>query len=243
MGVIVEQHGIHHENLEQPPRRVMMVNRNQDTDEVVHRVMQDNVLVENNLTTMIERIMAQNGLNTGLRRPNYTSPLTEYVPQFELPRGCKVPRFTKFSRDTSEFTVEHVERYLIEAGDLTDNAWPRLERLIHEQFYMGQAKISLKELSSIKRKFTEPIDDYLNRFRLLKSRCFTVVPEHKLVEMAASGLDFFIQKKLDTQYLKDMAQLADRVRQVKRLKAEKARANKNYKKERVAYVEAEEEET
>ncbi|XP_058782536.1 uncharacterized protein LOC131657038 [Vicia villosa] len=37
-----------------------------------------------------------------------------------------------------------------------------------------------------------------------------------------------------------MAQLADRVHQVERLKAEKARANKNYKKERVAYVEADE---
>src|SRR4051812_43270274 len=36
-----------------------------------------------------------------------------------------------------------------------------------------------------------------------------------------------------------MAQLADRVRQVKRLKAEKARANENYKKERMAYAEAE----
>src|SRR3954465_1880263 len=36
-----------------------------------------------------------------------------------------------------------------------------------------------------------------------------------------------------------MAQLADRVRQVERLKAEKAKANKNYKKERVAYIEAE----
>ncbi|XP_050890946.1 uncharacterized protein LOC127096419 [Lathyrus oleraceus] len=40
-----------------------------------------------------------------------------------------------------------------------------------------------------------------------------------------------------------MAQLADRVRQVERLKAEKARANKNYKKERVAYVEFEDEES
>ncbi|XP_050890075.1 uncharacterized protein LOC127095425 [Lathyrus oleraceus] len=87
------------------------------------------------------------------------------------------------------------------------DTWPHLERLFHEQFYMGQTKISLKELASIKRKFTEPIDDYLNRFRLLKSICFTVVPEHELVEMAAGG------------------------------------ANKNYKKERVAYVEFEDEES
>ncbi|XP_050877009.1 uncharacterized protein LOC127080750 [Lathyrus oleraceus] len=199
-----------------------MVNRDQDADEVIHRVRRENMM-ENDLTTMIERIMAQNGLNTGLRRPNYSSPLSEYV-LTELPRGCKIPKFTKFSGDTSESTIEHIARYMTEAGDLansenlrmkyfpsslTKNAftwfttlppnsidtWPHLERLFHEQFYMGQTKISLKELASIKRKFTEPIDDYLNRFRLLKSRCFTLVPEHESVEMAAGGLDYSIRKK------------------------------------------------
>lgn len=99
---------------------------------------------------------------------------------------------------------------------------------------MGETKISLKKLASIKRKFTKPIDDYLNRFRLLKVRCFTQVPEHELVETAAGGLDYSIRIKLDTQYLRDMAQLADRVRQLERLKEEKAIANKN---KIVAYVE------
>ncbi|XP_058741183.1 uncharacterized protein LOC131613539 [Vicia villosa] len=184
-------------------------------------------------------------------------------------RGRKVPKFTKFSGDTSESTTEHIARYMTKAGDLANNedlrmkyfpssltknaftwfttlppnsidTWSQLVRLFHEQFYMGQTKISLKELASIKRKFTEPIDDYLNRFRLLKVRCFTVVPEHELVEMAVGGLDYSIRNKLDTQYLRDMVQLADRVRQVERLKAEKARANKSYKKERVTYVEVDE---
>jgi hypothetical protein len=54
--------------------------------------------------------------------------------------------------------------------------------------------------------------------------------------MATGGLDYSIQKKLDTQYLRDMAQLADRVRQVERLKAEKATTSKFSKKEKVAYV-------
>ncbi|KAK2375668.1 hypothetical protein QL285_076544 [Trifolium repens] len=76
---------------------------------------------------------------------------------------------------------------------------------------MGQSRISLKELASMKRKTAEAIDDYLNRFRLLKARCFTQVPEHELVEMAAGGLDYSIRKKLDTQHIRDMAQLADRV--------------------------------
>jgi len=79
---------------------------------------------------------------------------------------------------------------------------------------MGQTKISLKELANVRRITPESIDDYLNRFRLLKARCFTHVPEHELVEMAIGGLDSFIRKKLDTQHLRDMAQLADRVRQV-----------------------------
>ncbi|XP_050897364.1 uncharacterized protein LOC127104207 [Lathyrus oleraceus] len=181
MGARLEQQPIRREVPEEQPRRVIMVNRDQDADEVIHRVRRENMM-ENDLT--------------------------------KLPRGCKIPKFTKFSGDTSESTIEHIARYMTEAGDLANSenlrmkyfpssltkntftwfttlppnfidAWPQLERLFHEQFYMGQTKISLKELASIKRKFTEPIDDYLNRFRLLKSRCFTIVPEHELVEMAA----------------------------------------------------------
>ena len=88
-----------------------MVNRDQNAEEVIHRVRQDNILAENNLTTMIESIMAQNGLNTGFRWPNYTSPLTNFILQAVLPRGCKVPKFIKFSEDTNESTVEHVARF------------------------------------------------------------------------------------------------------------------------------------
>jgi len=117
-------------------------------------------------------------------------------------------------------------------------SWNQLKKAFHEQFYMGQSKINLKELASVHQKTHESIDDYLNRFRLLKARCFTSVPEHELGEMAAGGLDYSVRKKLDTQYLRDMAQLADRVRQVERLKTEKARTNIFPKKEKVSYVEA-----
>ena len=89
---------------------------------------------------------------------------------------------------------------------------------------MGQSKISLKELASVKRRVVESVDQYLNRFRLLKSRCFNQVPEHELVEMTVGGLDYYIRKKLDTQYLRDMAKLTDGVRRIERLKAEKSKA-------------------
>lgn len=57
---------------------------------------------------------------------------------------------------------------------------------------MGHPKISLKELASVKRKIVESFDQYLNRFRLLKAICFTQVPKHELVEIAAGGLDYSI---------------------------------------------------
>lgn len=55
--------------------------------------------------------------------------------------------------------------------------------------------------------------------------------------MAACGLDYSIRKILDTKYLRDMAPLEDRVRQVIRLKDEKIRSIKYNKKEKVAHVE------
>lgn len=50
--------------VKRPP--VLVVNRDQDADQVVRQVRQENLLGENNLATMFERIMAQNGVNMGL---------------------------------------------------------------------------------------------------------------------------------------------------------------------------------
>lgn len=70
---------------------------------------------------MVERIMAHNGVNMGLHRPNYNFPLSEYVLQTELPRGWKVPKFIKFVGDTNESNVKHIARYFTEAGDIENN--------------------------------------------------------------------------------------------------------------------------
>lgn len=97
----------------------------------------------------------------GLYRPNFISPLSDYVRQTELPRGWKVPKFTKFASNTSESTVEYVSRYQTEVSDIANNenlkmkyfpnsltknaftwsttlpphrvqTWSQLERLFHE---------------------------------------------------------------------------------------------------------------
>lgn len=76
----------------------------------------------------------------------------------------------------------------------------------------------------------------------MKSMCFTQVPKHELVEMVVGGLDYFVRKQLDTQYLRNIAQLAYTVIQVEHMKEEKAilektKTNRHPRKEKVAYVE------
>jgi len=92
--------------------KTILVDRNDNVDEVVRNIQQQNIGVHKNIANLVENIMAQNGLNIGLHRPNFVSPLSELVLQSELPRGYKIPKFTKFAGDTSESTVENITRYL-----------------------------------------------------------------------------------------------------------------------------------
>ena len=92
--------------------------------------------------------------------------MPDYIQQTELPRGCKVPKFTKFAGDANESTIEHIARYETEADDIANNeglklryfpnsltknaftwfttltpnsihTWEQLESIFHEQFYVG----------------------------------------------------------------------------------------------------------
>src|ERR1051325_9809898 len=100
-----------------PPR--VLVQRHQEVDQVLDQVRQDELVVENNLTNIVERIMAKNGMNT-MPRPTYSFPLSEYILQIENPRGWKIPKYTKFGGETVESTVKHIAKYLTEFGKITN---------------------------------------------------------------------------------------------------------------------------
>ncbi|XP_050915750.1 uncharacterized protein LOC127130832 [Lathyrus oleraceus] len=85
--------------------QVIMVNRHQDADQIVDQHRQENLAVENNLTTIVKRIMARNGMGATLQRPLYASPLAEFILQAEAPREMKVPKYTKFGGESVESTI------------------------------------------------------------------------------------------------------------------------------------------
>ena len=114
-----------------------------------------------------------------------------------------------------------------------------MENAFHEQFFRGETKASVMDLAKIQRFSNESIDNYISRFRQMKARCLTLIPEYELVQMAASGLNYAIRKKLVSQHLRDMSQLADRARQIEQLNIEKERLKKHErfpKKEKAPYV-------
>lgn len=71
----------------------------------------------------MKRIINQYGFNVGYaNRLHFASAFSKYVLQTELPKVGKFQiKFTKFSRDIGESTVEHVAKYHIEAGGITNN--------------------------------------------------------------------------------------------------------------------------
>ena len=98
-----------------------MVQRNQDPDQIVRQAQQVNLDGQNNIANVVETLWTQNGFNLGLYGPNFVPPLPKYVTIEELHRGWKIPKFTKFGGETNESTVEHIARYLTEAGDIANN--------------------------------------------------------------------------------------------------------------------------
>ena len=72
-----------------------------------------------NVERMVEQTLNRHGFNIGLSdRMLFASPFPLEVQMLDMPRGYKIPKFSKFSGDLEESTVEHVARFTLECGDL-----------------------------------------------------------------------------------------------------------------------------
>ena len=62
----------------------------------IQQARRNNYEDQNNIVNVVEALLAQNGFNMGLHRPNFVSSLSKYVLMTEFPRNWKVPKFTEF---------------------------------------------------------------------------------------------------------------------------------------------------
>ncbi|KAK1670850.1 hypothetical protein QYE76_059009 [Lolium multiflorum] len=172
----------------------------------------------------------QFGMVPKRRAIGYSKPYPDDYEMIPLPPKYRLPDFSKFSGSDGSSSIEHVGRYLAQLGpasvsdqlrvrlfsqSLTGSAfgwytslppdsirtWKQLEEQFHMQYHSEASESGIADLAQLRQKRGETVTEYIQRFRNLRNRCYSVrITEKEAVELAVAGL---------ATPLKDMASQAD----------------------------------
>ncbi|GKV48260.1 hypothetical protein SLEP1_g55084 [Rubroshorea leprosula] len=176
-----------------------------------------------------------------LVRPAYRKPYPDIIDhENPFPRGFKVPKFTLFSGEVGQSTIEHIGRFTIQCGEASgdDNlklrlfpssltgttltwylnlpqnsvySWRQMEDLFHTQFYRCEPEVSMADLSRLAQKPGESSEAFLARFRRARLKCRVALPELEFVKLAQNGLDIELRKKFEGMKFRDFYELSYKV--------------------------------
>ncbi|KAK1681716.1 hypothetical protein QYE76_042564 [Lolium multiflorum] len=151
------------------------------------------------------------------RMIGYSKPYPNDYDLIPLPPKYRLPDFTKFSGSEGTSSIEHVSRYLARLGmvsasdelrvrffsqSLTGPAfgwytsllpnsvrtWKQLEEQFHEQYHSEATEASLADLTQVRQRRGETVSEYIQRFRTVRNRCYSVrLTEKEAVELAVAG--------------------------------------------------------
>ena len=171
----------------------------------------------------------------------YKTPYLAAYDQIPLPHKYKLPDFTKFSGQGEVSIVEHINRFIMQCGEATQNDalkvrlfsmslsgsaftwftmlpaksilfWADLEKQFHQFFYSGVHEMKLTDLTNLRQRNDESVDTFIQRFRDVKNRCFSLVlSEQQLAEVAFQGLLPHIKEKYASQEFYNISQMAYRM--------------------------------
>ncbi|KAK1653448.1 hypothetical protein QYE76_071253 [Lolium multiflorum] len=160
----------------------------------------------------------QFGILPKKRMIGYSKPYPNDYDLIPLPPKYRLPDFTKFSGSEGTSSIEHVSRYLAQLGmvsasdelrvrffsqSLTGPAfgwytsllpdsvrtWKQLEEQFHVQYHSEATEASLADLTQVRQRRGETVSEYIQRFRTVKNRCYSVrLSEKEAVELAIAGL-------------------------------------------------------
>src|SRR5215213_4619491 len=166
----------------------------------------------------------QFGMMPKRRTIGYTKPYPNEYELIPLPPKYRLPDFTKFSGSDGSSSIEHVSRYLAQLGmisasdelrvryfsqSLTGSAfgwytslppnsvqtWKQLEERFHEQYHSEASEAGIADLAQVRQKRGETVSEYIQRFRTVRNRCYSVhVSEKEAVELAVVGLSSSIKE-------------------------------------------------
>jgi hypothetical protein len=160
----------------------------------------------------------QFGILPRRRTIGYTKPYPSEYDLIPLPPKYQLPEFTKFSGAEGSSSIEHASRYLAQLGmisvldplrvrffsqSLTGPAfgwytslgpdsihtWKQLEEQFHIQYHSEAAEAGIANLAQVHQKRGETVAEYIQHFREVKNRCYSIrISEKEAVELASLGL-------------------------------------------------------
>jgi hypothetical protein len=90
--------------------------------------------------------------------------------------------------------------------------WPDLEKQFHQLFYSGIEEMKLTDLTNLRQRNDESVAAFIQRFRDVKNRCFSLVLfDQQLAEVAFQGLLPHIKEKYASQEFYNISQMAHRM--------------------------------
>ncbi|KAI4329959.1 hypothetical protein MLD38_028280 [Melastoma candidum] len=188
----------------------------------------------------------------------YRSPYPAYVDRdFPLPRGYKVPDFTRFSGEDEMTPLEHVTRFTHQLGEAAGNdfwklklfpnsltgdaftwyaslppgsvaSWTQMQSMFVKTFARLDTPMSMFEVMRLKQDNGEHPRQFLMKLRKALLRCRPPIPEKDQLLLALNELSIPFQKKLQGERFADLYDLARRATEYYQLLTEEAKLTRAY---------------
>lgn len=191
---------------------------------------------------MIAEVMREQfGLKPKQQSFVYRPPYPESFDAVPLPHRYKMPDFAKFTGQDDTTTLEHISRFLAQCGEAsaTDalkvrffplslsgsafswfaslppnsvRSWADLEQKFHKYFFAEVREMRITDLMAVRQRAGEPVTKYVQRFRDVRSRCFSLqLTDQQLADLAFNGLIGPLREKFPSPEFESLAQLVQRV--------------------------------
>ncbi|XP_051118544.1 uncharacterized protein LOC127242877 [Andrographis paniculata] len=167
-----------------------------------------------------------------VNRPAYQRPFPErIINEHPLPRNYRPPDFHSFSGEDGASTIEH-DRFSwftnLPPGQL--QTWEGLEATFHARFFNPLPTVSLTYLLEIRQMPEETAYQFIERVRLMKGRCPTIIEESEMTNLVVRNMHSRLREALTAHEVQDLASLASKAGRLESLFREKEH---NFRRNRV----------
>ncbi|XP_051132660.1 uncharacterized protein LOC127252511 [Andrographis paniculata] len=188
-----------------------------------------------------------------VNRPTYQRPFPEkIINEHPLPRNYRPPDFHSFSGEDGASTIEHVGRFTAQLGEVGNNPFHKLQlfrlsltRTTFSWFAnlpLGQLQtweVSLTDLLEIRQMPEETTYQFIERIRLKKGRCPTVIKKSEMTNLAVRNMHTQLLEALTAHDVGDFASLASKAGRLESLFKEKDHNFRQNKVQQMASVDTE----